>query len=177
QVKIRGFRIEPGEIETVLATHPAISEVVVTAREDQTGSKRLVAYLVPTDEPAPTTAELRAHLTHTLPDYMVPAAFVMLDALPLSVSGKMNRKALPAPDQIIEPVAEYVAPRSATEQTLIAIWVEVLGVDRVSVQDNFFELGGDSILSIQVMSRIRVAFGVELSPRVLFIDPTIAGLA
>ncbi|HEX8934314.1 MAG TPA: condensation domain-containing protein, partial [Pseudonocardiaceae bacterium] len=177
QVKIRGFRIEPGEIETVLATHPGVSEVVVIAREDQPGTKRLVAYLVAAAEQVPTTAELRAHLTHTLPDYMVPAVFVMLEALPLSVNGKVNRKALPAPDQIIEPVAEYVAPRSATEQTLTAIWVEVLGVDRVGVQDNFFELGGDSILSIQVMSRVRVAFGVELSPRVLFIGPTVAGLA
>ncbi|MGH3846996.1 MAG: amino acid adenylation domain-containing protein, partial [Pseudonocardiaceae bacterium] len=183
QVKIRGFRIEPGEIETVLATHPGISEVVVIAREDQPGFTRLVAYLVPagetgsSTETGPTAAELRDHLTHTLPDYMVPAVFMPLAALPLSANGKVNRKALPAPDQIIEPVAAYVAPRTATEQTLTDIWTQVLGTDRVGVHDNFFELGGDSILSIQVMSRIRGAFGVELSPRVLFIDPTVAGLA
>ncbi|MGH3615019.1 MAG: amino acid adenylation domain-containing protein, partial [Pseudonocardia sp.] len=177
QVKIRGFRIEPGEIEAVLVTHPGISEVVVVAREDQPGTKRLVAYLVPTGETTPSTAELRGHVTQTLPDYMVPALFVTLEELPLGSTGKLDRKALPAPDRLTEPVAGYVAPRTAAEQTLAEVWTQVLGVDRVGIHDNFFELGGDSILSVQVMSRLRVAFGVELSPRVLFIDPTVAGLA
>ncbi|MGH3842539.1 MAG: non-ribosomal peptide synthase/polyketide synthase, partial [Pseudonocardiaceae bacterium] len=177
QVKIRGFRIELGEIETALASHPGINEVVVTAREDQPGTTRLVAYLVPATETGPTTAELRAHLARTLPDYMIPALFITLDELPLGPTGKLNRSGLPAPGQPTEPVAEYVAPRTPTELILAQMWAQVMGVDRVGIHDNFFELGGDSILSIQVMSRVRVAFDVELSPRVLFVDPTVARLA
>ncbi|HKR50295.1 MAG TPA: non-ribosomal peptide synthase/polyketide synthase [Pseudonocardiaceae bacterium] len=177
QIKVRGFRIEPGEIETVLAAHPDISEVVVTAREDQPGTRRLVAYVVAASEIAPAPAELRVHTARFLPDYMIPAVFVTLDALPLNASGKLDRSALPAPDQLTQPVAEYIAPRTPTEHTLTGIWADVLGVERVGVEDNFFELGGDSILSIQVVSRARVVFGVELSPRVLFVDPTVAGLA
>ncbi|HEV7453554.1 MAG TPA: amino acid adenylation domain-containing protein, partial [Pseudonocardiaceae bacterium] len=170
QVKIRGFRIEPGEIEAVLATHPQISEVAVVAREDQPGIKRLVAYLVPTEDAtpdtAPSTATLRNHAAHVLPDYMIPAVFLTLDALPLNASGKLDRRALPAPDQLTEPASEYIAPRTPTEHALAEVWAEVLGLERVGVTDNFFELGGDSILSIQVMSRVRVAFGVDLSLRV-----------
>ncbi|HEX8934394.1 MAG TPA: amino acid adenylation domain-containing protein, partial [Pseudonocardiaceae bacterium] len=177
QVKIRGFRIELGEIEAVLATHPGISEVVVVAREDQPGMKRLVAYLVPAGEPAVPVAELRTHLGAALPDYMVPALFVTLDELPLGPTGKLNRNALPTPEGLTAPVAEYVAPRTDTERILADIWVQVLGADQVGIEDNFFELGGDSILSIQVMSRVRVAFEVELSPRALFANPTVAGLA
>ncbi|PZS24413.1 MAG: non-ribosomal peptide synthetase, partial [Pseudonocardiales bacterium] len=156
QVKIRGFRIEPGEIEAVLATHPAISEVAVIAREDHPGTKRLVAYLVTATDPAgesaqapPTPTELRAHTAQTLPDYMVPAVFVVLDALPLGPTGKLDRKALPAPDRLTEPVSHYIAPRTETEHTLAQVWAEVLGVEHIGVEDNFFELGGDSILSIQ----------------------------
>ncbi|MGH3777951.1 MAG: non-ribosomal peptide synthase/polyketide synthase, partial [Pseudonocardiaceae bacterium] len=187
QVKIRGFRIEPGEIEAVLAAHPGIHDAVVIAREDLPGIKRLVGYVVPAAEVTPSAAQLspaqlspaqlRAHLALALPDYMVPAVFVVLDEMPLSPNGKVDRKALPAPDRGAEPVSEYIAARSATEHTLTDIWAQVLGVERVGVTDNFFELGGDSILSIQVMSRVRVAFEVELSPRVLFVDPTVAGLA
>ncbi|MGH3823294.1 MAG: amino acid adenylation domain-containing protein [Pseudonocardiaceae bacterium] len=177
QVKIRGFRIELGEIESVLATHPGISEAVVSAREDQPGAKRLVGYVVPVSGHAPSTAELRTHLAAALPDYMVPAVFVTLDELPLNANGKLDRKALPAPDQAAQPAAQYVAPRTPAEHTLTQIWAQILGADQVGIHDNFFELGGDSILSIQVMSRVRVAFGVELSPRVLFVDPTVAGLA
>src|SRR6185437_2062008 len=150
QVKIRGFRIEPGEIEAVLATHPGISEVVVMARPDQSGNKRLMAYLVPTSDLVPATAQLRAHITHTLPDYMVPTLFVTLNELPLGPTGKLDRNALPVPNRAADPVAEYVAPRTATERVLADIWAQVLGVERVGVHDNFFELGGDSILSIQV---------------------------
>ncbi|MGH3854188.1 MAG: amino acid adenylation domain-containing protein, partial [Pseudonocardiaceae bacterium] len=177
QIKIRGFRVEPGEIESVLRAHVGISAVVVVARADQPGVKRLVAYVVPAADTAPSSADLRNHVAGVLPDYMVPAAFVVLDELPLGPTGKLDRKALPAPDGRTDPVAGYVPPRSATERTLAEIWAQVLGVDRVGVHDNFFELGGDSILSIQVMSRVRVIFGVELSPRVLFVDPTVAGLA
>ncbi|MBV9061151.1 MAG: amino acid adenylation domain-containing protein, partial [Pseudonocardiales bacterium] len=176
QVKIRGFRIELGEIEAALATHPAISEAVVVAREDQPGTKRLVAYLVPTGQDAPSTAELRAHLGQTLPDYMVPALFVTLDELPLGPTGKLDRKALPAPDQSITPEAAYIAPRTDTERILAEIWAQVLGVDRVGVEDNFFELGGDSILSIQVVSRARAA-GVPVTTKEVFFAQTVAALA
>ncbi|MGH3823001.1 MAG: amino acid adenylation domain-containing protein, partial [Pseudonocardiaceae bacterium] len=177
QVKIRGFRIELGEIESVLAAHPGVAQVVVVAREHVSGTQRLIAYLVPTAQSTLTAAELRVYVGRTLPDYMVPAAFVVLDELPLGPTGKVNRKALPAPDEPAEPVAEYVAPRTATERIMAELWAQVLGLERVGVHDNFFELGGDSILSIQVMSRVRVACGVEISPRMLFVDPTVAGLA
>ncbi|MGH3989246.1 MAG: condensation domain-containing protein, partial [Pseudonocardiaceae bacterium] len=176
QVKIRGFRIEPGEIETALATHPDVAQVVVIAAEAAgPGGKRLVAYVV-ADESV-DSSQLRAHAADMLPDYMVPAVFVMLDALPLNASGKLDRRALPAPDVGAALATGYVAPRTDTEQTLAEIWAELLRVDRVGVEDNFFALGGDSILSIQVMSRVRVAFGVDLPLRVLFVDPTVAGLA
>jgi amino acid adenylation domain-containing protein len=152
QVKIRGFRIELGEIETALTAHPAIADAAVIAREDQPGIKRLAAYIVPaTSEPSSTT-ELRDHLAAVLPDYMVPSAFVTLDALPLSRNGKVDRRALPVPNTTATAVG-YEAPRTDTEQALATIWAEVLGVDRVGIHDNFFELGGDSILSIQVVSR------------------------
>ncbi|HEX8933967.1 MAG TPA: condensation domain-containing protein, partial [Pseudonocardiaceae bacterium] len=181
QVKIRGFRIELGEIEVVLANHPGISEVVVTARDDQppglnSSGKRLVAYVVPADGVTPTSAELRAHLLQTLPDYMVPALFVALAELPLGPTGKLDRKALPAPDQPAEPVAEFVAPRTEIERILADIWAQVLRVERVGVEDNFFELGGDSILSIQVVSRARAA-GVPVSTREVFSAQTVSGLA
>ncbi|HJT03156.1 MAG TPA: amino acid adenylation domain-containing protein, partial [Pseudonocardiaceae bacterium] len=177
QVKIRGFRIELGEIEAALATHPGLSEVVVTAREDQPGTKRLIAYLVPATDSVPEPAQLRAHLSQVVPDYMVPAVFITLDELPLGPTGKLDRTALPAPESAGQPVAEYVAPRTDTERALADIWAQVLGVDRVGVYDNFFELGGDSILSLQVMSRVRVTLDAELSPRALFLDPTVAGLS
>ncbi|HZS20149.1 MAG TPA: condensation domain-containing protein, partial [Pseudonocardiaceae bacterium] len=176
QVKIRGFRIELGEIEAALASHPAISEVVVVAREDQPGTKRLIAYLVPAGQDAPSTAELRAYLGQTLPDYMVPALFVTLDELPLGPTGKLDRKALPAPDQSSAPVTGYVAPRTDTERVLADIWQQVLGVDRVGVEDNFFGLGGDSILSIQVVSRARAA-GLPVTTRDVFFAQTVAALA
>ncbi|MGQ0719757.1 MAG: amino acid adenylation domain-containing protein, partial [Pseudonocardiales bacterium] len=180
QVKIRGFRIEPGEIEAVLATHPAVGEVAVIAREDRPGIKRLVAYLVSTEETtpdtAPSTAALRSHAGQILPDYMIPAVFVTLDALPLNASGKLDRRALPAPDQLTEPESEYIAPRTPTEHTLAQIWAEVLGVEQVGVTDNFFELGGDSILSIQLVSRVRKA-GFGLTSKDIFFHQTVAELA
>ncbi|MCA1681610.1 MAG: amino acid adenylation domain-containing protein, partial [Actinobacteria bacterium] len=179
QVKIRGYRIEPGEIETALLAHPEVAKAVVIARNDG-GHHRLVAYLVPTATDALATvgtAGLRSWLKQTLPEYMLPSAFVQLDQLPLTPSGKVDRRALPAPDGAQRPESEYVAPRTPTEQVLADVWAQVLRVERVGVQDNFFELGGDSILSIQVVSRVRVAFGVEVSLRSLFINPTVAGLA
>lgn len=177
QVKIRGFRIELGEIETALAQHPAVREVVVLAREDAPDDKRLVAYVVVKPELSPSLGDLRDFLKVKLPDYMVPAAFVLLEALPLTPNGKVDRRALPAPEDA-RPQLEsgFVAPRTPVEERLAEIWATVLGVKPVGVHDNFFELGGDSILSIQVVGRARRA-GLHLTPRQLFQYPTIAQLA
>jgi amino acid adenylation domain-containing protein/non-ribosomal peptide synthase protein (TIGR01720 family) len=178
QVKIRGYRIEPGEIETVLTTHPQVAQAAVIAREDLPGTKQLVGYVVPAAAVAPTVAELRVHLAGFLPDYLVPTVFVMLDELPLNANGKVDRRALPAFDRVYAPVSvpEYIAPQSVTERTLADIWAEVLGVDRVGAEDNFFELGGDSILSIQLVSRIRKS-GFMMNSRDLFFHQTVAKLA
>ncbi|MEV7094866.1 non-ribosomal peptide synthase/polyketide synthase [Amycolatopsis sp. NPDC051045] len=165
QVKVRGFRIELGEIETALAAHPDVAEAVVVHLD-----RRLVAYVVTTA----ATADLRAWLQRDLPDYMVPSAFVTLDALPLSANGKVDRRALPAP--AAEPAAGYVPPRTEAERVLAEVWADVLGVPGVGVEDNFFELGGDSILSIQVVSRAR-RHGLALTPRDLFAHQTVAALA
>ncbi|MCA1681612.1 MAG: amino acid adenylation domain-containing protein, partial [Actinobacteria bacterium] len=177
QVKIRGFRIELGEIESVLVTHPDLASAAVLAREDHPGHKRLVAYLVARPGCTVDPAELRAHLARTLPDYMIPTAYLTLEQLPLNRNGKLDRTALPAPERDTTPEVGYVAPRTPTEQTLADIWAQVLGVVQVGVQDNFFELGGDSILSVQLVSRVRSAFGVEVPLRSLFTNPTVAGLA
>ncbi|XVV06967.1 amino acid adenylation domain-containing protein [Actinosynnema sp. CA-248983] len=168
QVKVRGFRIEPGEVEAVLAGHPAVRQVAVVARED-----RLVAYVV-ADEPVPA-AGLREHAARTLPDHMVPAAYVALDRLPLNNNGKLDRAALPAPDRDATVADGYVEPRTDTERLVAGIWAEVLGLARVGAEDDFFALGGDSISSIRVASRLRERF--DVSPRALFDHPTVAGLA
>ncbi|MBU6346822.1 MAG: amino acid adenylation domain-containing protein, partial [Cyanobacteria bacterium REEB494] len=182
QVKIRGFRIELGEIEAVLGSHPAVQTCVVVAREDAPGDKRLVAYLVeaapgllPTDT-RERVAALRSHLQSRLPDYMVPGAFVWLDALPLTPNGKVDRRALPAPESSVSSES-HAAPRTASEQALAEIWQQVLRVDQVGVQDNFFGLGGHSLLATQVLSRIRQQLSVELPLRALFEAPTVEGLA
>ncbi len=176
QVKIRGFRVEPGEVEAALALHPAVREAVVVAREDGGGVRRLVAYVVAREGMEWEAGELRGHLSGRLPAYLVPAAFVTLPALPLTPSGKLDRRALPAPEAAAPPPAEEAAPpRTPAEVRLAAIWAELLGV-RVGVHDNFFALGGDSILSIQVIARAAEA-GLRLTPRQLFEHPTVAGLA
>jgi amino acid adenylation domain-containing protein/non-ribosomal peptide synthase protein (TIGR01720 family) len=178
QVKIRGFRIEPGEIETALLAHSDLAAAAVVAWDDDRGHKRLAAYLVPAaGGEQPAAAQLRSWLARTLPDYMVPAVFMFVAALPLTPSGKLDRRALPAPDLDGVASADYLAPRTPVERELARIWAEVLRVDRIGVEDNFFELGGDSILSILVTSRVRAALAVELSPRALFTTPTVAGLA
>ncbi|MGH4020308.1 MAG: amino acid adenylation domain-containing protein, partial [Pseudonocardiaceae bacterium] len=177
QVKIRGFRIEIGEIEAILALHPGITHIAVIAREDQPGLKRLVAYVVPAAGKAPSPAELRSLVAGSLPDYMVPSAFVTLDELPLSRNGKLDRRALPAPDRGAVAGASYVAPRTEVERALASIWAELLGMEQVGIEDNFFELGGDSIVSVRALSRIRAAFGVDLSTRAVFDAPTVARLA
>jgi amino acid adenylation domain-containing protein len=175
QVKIRGFRIELGEIETQLQRHPLVHECVVTANEAAAGGRRLVAYVAGAE--TITASELRSYLKHKLPDYMVPQWIVKLDQLPLTANGKVDRKALPAPERADETVAGYVAPRTPEEELLAGIWAEVLEVERVSVHDNFFERGGHSLLATQVMARLREVFQVDIPLRSLFENPTIAGLS
>jgi len=179
QVKIRGFRIEPGEIEAALALHPSVVDAVVVAREDRPGDKRLVAYIVTNgQQPAPKVGALHEHLKQTLPDYMIPGAFVMLETLPLTSSGKVDRRALPAPDRNgFQDEGQFVGPRTPVEQTLADIWAEVLGLERVGIHDNFFHLGGHSLLAIQIVSRVRDAFQADLPLRKIFETPTIAGLS
>jgi natural product biosynthesis luciferase-like monooxygenase protein/amino acid adenylation domain-containing protein/non-ribosomal peptide synthase protein (TIGR01720 family) len=180
QVKVRGFRIEPGEVEAALLAHPAVREAAVVAREDGKGPKRIVAYVVPaTSGPeALAAAELKAWLLSRLPPYMVPAAFVTLGALPRTRHGKVDARALPAPERhaVEARGAPAVPPRTEVEEKLVALWGEVLGVERVGIHDDFFELGGDSILALQIITRARAA-GIELSPKQLFQNPTVARLA
>lgn len=174
QVKIRGFRIELGEIEAALAQHPLVRETVVIAREDVPGDKRLVAYVV-LSQKASTVDELRQFLLQRLPDYMLPAAFVQLDTLPLNPSRKVDRKALPAPDKVRPNLtASYLAPRSAIEAKLVAIWQEVLDVQPIGVHDDFRDLGGDSLRATQIINRIREAFSAEVSIESLLGESTIA---
>ncbi len=175
QVKVRGFRIEPGEIEAALAQHPAVREAAVMVREDHPGRHRLVAYIT-ADGAAPATAELREWLKARLPEYMVPSVLVALDDFPVTPNRKVDRRALPAPDDSAERERAYVAPRTETERTLAAVWQALLGVQRVGADDSFFELGGDSILAIQLVSRARAA-GVHVTPRQVFEHPTVAALA
>jgi acyl-coenzyme A synthetase/AMP-(fatty) acid ligase/acyl carrier protein len=177
QLKIRGFRVEPGEVEAVLARHPRIAEAVVIARQDQPGVRRLVAYVVAVaDEVAPMPSELRAHTARWMPDYLVPAAFVVLDGLPLSPNGKLDRDALPEPT-IAMRTDRYVAPRTETERVLAEIWADALDADRVGVEDDFFELGGDSLRSLRVTARSKAAFDVTLTPRDVLTTRTVSALA
>ncbi|MFL5383165.1 MAG: non-ribosomal peptide synthetase, partial [Longimicrobiaceae bacterium] len=175
QVKIRGFRIEPGEIEARLAEHPEVRESVVLAREDAPGEKRLVAYVVGGE--AASAEALRAHLSERLPEYMVPAAYVRLDALPLTPNGKVDRRALPAPEGDAFPARGYEAPVGETEQALAEIWAEVLGVERVGRHDHFFELGGHSLLAVRVISRVRQVLGAEVGIADIFEKPVLSTLA
>jgi acyl carrier protein len=178
QVKLRGFRIELGEIEATLARHPAVGRTAVLATEDESGDKRLVAYVVPAAGETPAISDLRGYLRRTLPDYMVPSVFVMLDNLPRTASGKLDRSALPPPErQSPESAPGYVAPQSAVEQVLAGICGEVLGVERMGAHDDFFALGGHSLLATRVIARIEAALGIELPLRLLFEAPTVAELA
>jgi amino acid adenylation domain-containing protein len=179
QVKIRGFRIELGEIEAVLAQEPQVQQSVVLLREDRPGDQRLVAYVVPRDaETKPVDAYLRQRVQAKLPDYMVPSAFVVLQALPLTPNGKVNRSVLPAPEVDRADLAmAWDAPRTPTEESLAAIWSEVLGVGRVGIHDNFFELGGHSLLAVQLFARIEARLGRRLPLHALFKGATIADLA
>jgi amino acid adenylation domain-containing protein len=176
QVKLRGYRIELGEIEAKLVARSDVHQCVVVAREDVAGEKRLVAYVVAADAAPAEAGDLRAHLTQSLPEYMVPSSFVALQALPLTPNGKIDRRALPAPEGRAG-VGEYVAPRTLTEQTLASVWCEVLKLERAGIDDNFFELGGHSLLATRVMARVRDAFQIELPLRALFEAPTLRELA
>ncbi|HEX8118473.1 MAG TPA: amino acid adenylation domain-containing protein, partial [Pyrinomonadaceae bacterium] len=178
QVKVRGYRVELGEIEAALRQHPAVADCVVAAREDEPGDKRLVAYVVAAAEGAPAASELRQHLREALPEYMVPAAYVTLDELPLSPNGKFDRRALPAPQQAgAEPGRDYVAPRTPVEEVVAAIYAELLNLERTGADDNFFELGGHSLLATQLISRLREVFKVEIVLRSIFEDATVAGVS
>jgi non-ribosomal peptide synthetase component F len=188
QVKIRGYRIELGEIEAKLAEHAGVGEAVVVAREDEPGEKRLVAYYTCADTRGQGEGEegeegeevgaekLRAYLSAQLPEYMVPAAYVRLERLPLTANGKLDRKALPIPDTEAYGVRGYEEPVGETETTLAGIWAEVLKVERVGRHDNFFALGGHSLLAIQLLNRIRSTLGVELTIQVLFTTPSVSGV-
>ncbi|AFZ36198.1 amino acid adenylation domain protein [Stanieria cyanosphaera PCC 7437] len=174
QVKIRGFRIELGEIEVVIASYPLVKDCVVVAYQDTTGDTRLVAYYI--SEAKLDIKQLRDFLKSKLPDYMIPSAFVELEAFPLTPNGKCDRNSLPIPD-FTPTTSQYLAPRNATEKTLATIWQEVLHLPQVGIDDNFFELGGHSLLATQVVSKIRQSLSVELALRCLFEYPTIAQLA
>ncbi|MGZ4113066.1 MAG: AMP-binding enzyme, partial [Tumebacillaceae bacterium] len=179
QVKIRGFRIELGEIESMLEQHPAVRETIVLAREDVAGEKRLVAYVVAGQEQELTVSDLRSFLKEKMPEYMVPSAFVTLPALPLTANGKVDRRALPAPEGQQRPAlgSAYVAPRNESERQLVAIWQDVLGIERVGVHDNFFDLGGHSLSMVKVHSRVQELIGREFSVVDMFRAPTIDMLA
>jgi len=181
QVKIRGFRIELGEIEAVLAHHASIKQAVVIAREDEQGDKRLLAYVVKTRESSGAGdvngEDLRTYLKQQLPDYMVPQSVVVLAKIPLNANGKIDRQALPEPEEAQQKT--YVAPRTATERTIAEIWAEVLRreKDKVGIDDNFFDLGGHSLMATQVVSRLRERFAAEVPVRAMFDLPTISRLA
>ncbi|WP_333777660.1 amino acid adenylation domain-containing protein [Streptomyces sp. IBSBF 3136] len=178
QVKLRGYRIEPGEIETALAAHPAVAEAVALVREDTPGDQQLVAYLVPAegaDEEALTPAALRDRLGETLPPYMVPTAYLRLEALPLTGNGKLDRRALPAPGRAATAVGEHVEARDDDERAMAAVWAEVLGLDTVGVHDNFFDLGGDSLRAVALVGALRAA-GWETTVRDVFEHRTVARL-
>ncbi len=177
QVKLRGFRIELGEIETLLAKHPNVGNNVVIVREDVPGDKRLVAYVIAKDE-VPTPGDLRTHLRSQLPDYMVPSAFVFMEEFPLTPNEKIDRKALPVPEQNRPELnRSFVAPRDEVEQQLVKIWENVLGVQPVGVADNFFDLGGHSLLAVKVFSQIEKQCGKKLALATLFRAPTVEQIA
>jgi acyl carrier protein len=176
QVKIRGVRIELGEIESALAALPGVAAAAVVAREDSPGSRRLAAYVVAADSPL-DGAELRARLATLLPEAMLPSAWVFLEALPLTANGKVDRRALPAPEPGDAGGRAFIAPRTPLEEQVAGIWREVLGVERVGLSDGFWDLGGHSLLAARVLARVHEAFGVELALTALFMAPRLEEFA
>jgi acyl-coenzyme A synthetase/AMP-(fatty) acid ligase/acyl carrier protein len=177
QVKVRGFRIELGEIEAALVANKAVRDVVVLVREDGGSEKRLVGYIVPDQQPGPTTSELHSFLKEKLPAYMLPSAFVMLDVLPLTQNGKLDRRALPVPETSRPALASsYRAPSTELERRIAEIWQDVLRVERIGMRDNFFELGGHSLLLVQLHGRLNETLEQQVSIIELFRYPTIASL-
>jgi acyl carrier protein len=177
-VKIRGFRIEPGEIEAMLTDHASIREAVVIDREDTPGHRRLVAYVTPRNGTEIRTRDLRKAVREKLPQYMVPSAFVTLDELPLTAHGKIDRAALPAPSASrLELERSHTPARNVVEEVLVNIWQQVLGVARIGIHDSFFDIGGHSLLAMQLVSRIREDFGIDLPLPAVFSSPTIAALS
>ncbi|MDH3276217.1 MAG: amino acid adenylation domain-containing protein, partial [Gammaproteobacteria bacterium] len=177
QVKLRGFRIELGEIESTLADHEAVREAAVVIREDEPGDQRLVSYVVADEFNAPSVTDLRALVRSKLPEYMLPSAFILLDRLPLTANGKLDRNALPIPEGERQSEETFVEPRSDLERQLVEIWLQVLKLERLGIHDNFFDLGGHSLLATQVVSRIRAQLGIELPLSEMFEHPTVAELA
>ena len=177
QVKVRGYRIECGEIETALKSHPAVRDTVVVAREDK-GQKRLVAYVVPGENQALTTSDLRGFLKQKLPDFMVPSVFALLESLPLTPNGKVDRRALPVADLAnSEPNSAYVSPQSKLENSIVRIWQEVLNVEKVGTHDNFFDLGGHSLLMVEVNQQLKNVIGRNVPIVQMFRYPTVRALA
>jgi hypothetical protein len=178
QVKIRGFRIELGEIETLLAKHAAVREAVVQLDNGADGESRLVAYLVPQDGQVPQHRELHAFLKERLPEYMIPAAFVAIDRIPLTSNGKIDRQALPRAEfASADILGEFIEPRTPLEREVADSWKEVLGLERVGLHENFFEIGGHSLLATRVIILLRAKLGLTFSLRLLFENPTVAGMA
>ncbi|MDP2097881.1 MAG: amino acid adenylation domain-containing protein [Methylobacter sp.] len=174
QVKIRGYRIELGEIETCLLRHPAIKAVAVVVREDVPGNKRLTAYLVGESGKVSDMEDLKAHIKDSLPEYMLPSAWLWLDAMPLNANGKLDRNALPAPTNQTDNAPSYVAPRDEAEQAVADIWREVLGIQQLSIHDDFFELGGHSLSCVQVTAKVQELFNIEVPVNILFEAATVA---
>ncbi|MEP7010534.1 MAG: amino acid adenylation domain-containing protein [Acidobacteriota bacterium] len=178
QVKLRGFRVELGEIETALLSHPAVGSAIVVVREDVPGEKSLVGYVVPKQQAGFDVRELKALLKQRLPEYMVPSALILLDALPLNANGKVDRAALPSPSEGREGKADgFVAPRTPVEEVLAILWGQALGVESIGVHEDFFDLGGNSLLATRLISRMRETFHVDVSVRRMFESPTISGIA
>ena len=178
QVKIRGYRIELGEIEAVLGSHPGVRHCVLVANEDPSGDKKLVAYVVPAGNQRPVSSSLRTFLKEKLPDYMIPAAFVVLDAMPLTPNGKVDRKALPPPTRENSAIdREFIAPRDALERELVATWESTLGIKPIGITDNIFDLGVNSLIAARLFARIEKTVGKNLPPAPLFLAPTVESLA
>jgi hypothetical protein len=177
QVKIRGMRLEPGEVEAALCQHPDLREAVVLAQEITAGNESLVAYVVSKQEPLPTGDELRNYLRRTLPEYMVPAAIMVLTELPLLSNGKLNRRALPKPEGLLSQPEDYIAPENDLEQTIASIWQQAFNIERVSIHSNFFDLGGNSLLLAKVHSKLRATLNRDIQLVELFKHSTIYSLA